>query len=68
MPGDDASVELQDLGLQCAQLTAESSKTRTRQLREPVVGFIGDDFQQLLDTPATDRGDNPELGEIGGSN
>ena len=65
MLGDDASVELQDLGLQCAQLTAKSSKTRTGHLGQPVVGFIGDDFQQLFDTPAPDRGDNPELGEIG---
>ena len=65
MPGDDASVELQDLGLQCPQLTAESSKTRTGYLGKPVVGFIGDDFQQLFDTPAPDRGDNSELGKIG---
>jgi hypothetical protein len=45
-------------------LTAESSKTRTGYLREPAIGCIGDDFQQLLDTPASDRGDNPELGKI----
>jgi len=65
MPGDDASVELQDLGLQCAQSTAESSKTGTGHIGEPAVGFIGDDFQQLLDTPAPDGGDNPELSKIG---
>ena len=65
MPGDDASVELQDLSLQCAQLTAESSKTCAGHLREPAVGWIGDDFQQLLDTPAPDGSDNPELGKIG---
>jgi len=34
-------------------------------LGEPIVGFISDDFQQLLDTSAADRGDNPELGKIG---
>lgn len=62
MPGDDASVELQDLSLQCPQLTAESTRS---DLGDPGVGCIGDDFQQLLDTPAPDRGDNPELGEIG---
>ena len=62
MPGHAASVELQYLGLQCPQLTAESSKTCAGHLGEPVVGWIGDDFQQLLDTPAPDRGDNPELG------
>jgi hypothetical protein len=65
MPGDDASVELQDLGLQCPQLTAESRKTRAGHLREPAVSCISDDFQQLLDTPAPDGGDNPELGKIG---
>jgi hypothetical protein len=63
MPSDDASVELKDLGLQCPQLAAESSKTRAGHLREPAVGCIGDDFQQLLDTPASDRGNNPKLGE-----
>jgi hypothetical protein len=46
-------------------LTAESSKTRTGHLWEPAVSGIGDNFQQLLDTPAPDRGDNPELGKIG---
>ena len=65
MPGDNTSVELQDLGLQCAQLTAESSKTSTGHIGEPAVGFIGDDFQQLLDTPAPNGGDNPELSKIG---
>ena len=33
-------------------------------LGEAVVGCIGDDFQQLLDIPAPDGGDNTELGEI----
>jgi hypothetical protein len=46
-------------------LTGESSKTRTGHLGEPVVGCIGDDFQQLLDTPASDGGYNPELGKLG---
>jgi len=50
MPGDEASVELQYLGLQCPQLTAECSHTRAGYLGEPVVGCIGDDFQQALDT------------------
>src|SRR5262245_59967317 len=65
MSSDDASVELQDFGLQCTQLAAEGSKTRASQLWEPAVGCIGDDFQQLLDTPAPDGGDNPKLGKIG---
>src|SRR5262245_64614940 len=65
MPGDEASVELQYLGLQCPQLTAECSHTRAGYLGEPVVGCIGDDFQQALDAPTSDRGDDPELGKIG---
>src|SRR4029077_17002975 len=65
MPGHDAAVELQYLGLQCPQLTAESGKTHAGYLREPVVGCIGGDFQQVLDAPAPDGGDDPELGKIG---
>src|SRR3954451_13370197 len=64
MPGNDAPVELQDLSLQYPQLTAESRKTRAGHLRDPAVGWIGDDFQQLFDTPAPDGGNNPELGQI----
>src|SRR6516162_9512540 len=65
MPGHDAAVELQDLGLQGPQLTAESNKAHAGQFRELVVVCIGDDFQQMLDTPAPDRGDDPELDKIG---
>jgi hypothetical protein len=43
-------------------LTAESSKTRARHVREPAIGRIGDDVQQLFDASAPDRSDNPELG------
>jgi hypothetical protein len=45
-------------------LTTESSKTCAGHLWKPAVSCIGDDFQQLLDTPAPDGGDNPELGKI----
>ena len=65
MPGDDAPIELQYLSLQCPQLTAESSETRAGHFRKPAVGCISDDFQQLLDAPAPDGGDDPELGQIG---
>jgi hypothetical protein len=64
MPDDDAPVELRDLGLQHTQLTAESSRTRTGHVGEPALGFIGDDFQQLFDTPAADRSDNPEIRQL----
>jgi hypothetical protein len=60
----DASVEFQDLGLQCAQLTAESSETRAGRFREPVVGLIGYDFQQLLDLVAR-HGEIPLLANNG---
>ena len=56
MPGDDAAVELQYLGLQGAVLIAERSNTRAGYLREPVVGCIGDDFQQALDAPLCPTG------------
>src|SRR5215467_2480394 len=64
MPSDDASVELQNLSLQRSQLTAESSKARACHFREPAVGCISDDFQQLLDAPAPDGGDDTEFGKI----
>ena len=54
----------QYLSLQCPQFTAESSETSAGYLGA-AVGSLGDDFQQLLDTPATNGGNNPELGEIG---
>ena len=54
MPGDDAAVELQYFGLQCPQLTAECGKTSARYLREPALGRIGNDVQQLLDASASD--------------
>jgi hypothetical protein len=63
MPGDHASVELQDFGCRCPQLAAESRKTRAGHLREPAVSCFGDDFQQLLDTSAPEGDDNPELGK-----
>jgi hypothetical protein len=65
MPGHDASDELQYLGLQRLQLAAKRNNARASYLREPAVGWIGDDFQQLLNTPAPDGGNDPELGKIG---
>ncbi|MET4629058.1 hypothetical protein ABIB83_006094 [Bradyrhizobium sp. I1.8.5] len=65
MPGDDASVELQDLGLQRSQLSAECRNAGAGHFREPGVSCIGYDFQKLLDTSASDGGDDPELGKIG---
>jgi hypothetical protein len=44
MPGDDAAVERQYLGLQCPQLTAESGKAHAGHFWKPAVGCIGNDF------------------------
>jgi hypothetical protein len=63
MPSDDKPVELQDLGLQVPELTAESRKTGAGHFREPVVSWIGDDFQQVLNPSAPDGSNDPELGK-----
>jgi hypothetical protein len=65
VPGNDAAVKLQDRGLQRAQLTAKSSKAHPGDLRDSVFGFIGEDFQQLLDATPPNRCDNPELDKMG---
>ncbi|MGY4236456.1 hypothetical protein ACVIIW_005403 [Bradyrhizobium sp. USDA 4449] len=44
---------------------AKSSKAHPGGLRNPVFGVVGGDFQQLLDTPASDGSDDPELGKMG---
>ncbi len=64
MPCHDAAIEGQDLGFQCHQLTPKSSHTGPCYLWEPSVVGIGDGFKQLLDTTASDRCDDPELGQV----
>ena len=61
MPSPDHTIELQNLRLQHPQLGAESGHTRTGDLGQPLVICIGDDAEQLLDTIASDRRDDPEL-------
>ena len=65
MPGHDASVELQDLRLEHPQLRAKGGKTLACDLWHAIVIRIGDDVEQLLDTVAADRRDDPELGKMG---
>ena len=60
-----STVELQDLRLEHPQLGAERGKTRARDLGHPFVTWIGDDTEQFLDTIASDRCDDPELGKMG---
>src|SRR6476659_5202996 len=65
MPGQDAPIELQDLCLEHPQLRAKGGKTLTCDLWHPLVIRIGDDVEELLDTVAANRRDDPELGEMG---
>ena len=65
MPSHDQTVELQNLLLEPAQLSAECCETRTRDLRNSLVIWIGNDIEQLLDTIASDRRNDPKLGKMG---
>jgi hypothetical protein len=65
VPGHDQAIELQNLGLQHPQLGAESRDTGTRDLGQPFVARIGNDFEQLTDTLASDRRNDPEFGKMG---
>jgi hypothetical protein len=55
VPGHDPTVKLQDLCLQHPQLAAESGNTRTCDLRQPLVIWISNDAEQLLDTTRSAR-------------
>src|SRR5262249_16751193 len=48
----------------CQQLSPKSSHAGTCYLWQPSGVGIGDDFEQLLDTTAPDRCDDPELGQV----
>ena len=61
VPSPDHTIELQNLCLQHLQLGTESGHTRTCNLGQSPVTCISDDAEQLLDTMASDRRDNPEL-------
>ena len=52
-------------GLQCHQLSAKRGNARARHFRQPGVLDIGNDFQQLLDAPASNRRYDPELCKAG---
>src|SRR6266568_9482304 len=64
VPGHDEAIEVQDLGLQHPQLGTKCGETRPRNLRYAVVSGIGDDIEQFLDTIASDRRDDAELGKV----
>jgi 2-polyprenyl-6-methoxyphenol hydroxylase-like FAD-dependent oxidoreductase len=58
-------VELQYLLLDPAQLSPECRGTHTSHLRNSLVVWIGHDIEQLIDTVASNRRNDPELGKIG---
>src|SRR6476659_5198496 len=65
VPGPDQPVELQYLLLDPPQLIPECRETRTSYLRNSLVVWIGYNIEQLLDTVAPDRCNDPELGKMG---
>ena len=64
MPGDDHPVELQNLLFEPAQLSPQCGETGTGYRRNARVSWIGDDIEQRLNTLASDRRDDPELGKM----
>src|SRR5665213_388479 len=65
VPAQNHTVELQNLLLEPSQVSSESGNTCACNVRHPLVGWIGDDIEQLLDTLAPDRRDDPQLGKMG---
>jgi hypothetical protein len=62
VPNQGPAIELQNPRLEPTQLDPESGNTRPRNLRDPRVSGIGDDFEQLFNPSPTNRCDDPELG------
>src|SRR4029453_697888 len=65
MPSHDQTIELQNLRLQHMKLGAESGDACTCDLGQALVGCIRHDIEQLVDTFASDRRDDPKLGKVG---
>jgi hypothetical protein len=65
VPGQDPTVELQDLRLQGPQLRAKGGETRPCDLGHALVTRIRDDIEQLFNSLASHRGYDPELGQMG---
>ena len=63
MPGKDVSVELQYLGLQYAQLAAESSKTGGAGSGSLQSAVLATTFSNCSTPLPSDRDNNPELGK-----
>src|SRR5271168_3088982 len=65
VPVHDHPIGLQNLLLEAKQLSAERGETCARNLRHPVVVWIGNNMEQLLDALASDRRDNAKLRKVG---
>ena len=65
MPSHDHTVEPQNLLLEPTQLSPKRCEAYAGYLRNSLVTWIGDDIEQFLDTFASDRSDDPELGKMG---
>src|SRR6266436_5768112 len=55
VPSHDATIEGEDLGFQGQQLSAKRGNAGPYYLWKPSVSVIRDNFEQLLDTVASDR-------------
>ena len=64
MPSHDHTVELQNLFLEPAQLSPKRRETRTDYHRYSLVTWISDDIEQFLNSLASDRSNDPELGKM----
>src|ERR1700688_2525676 len=64
MPSQDHSIELHNLLLEAEQLSTERGKTRSGNLRHPLVARVGNNTQQFGHSFASDRRDNAELGKM----
>jgi len=61
VPSQDPTIKLQNLRFELLQLDPESGNTRSRNFRHLGVIGVGNDFEQVLDTSAPNRRDDPEF-------
>jgi hypothetical protein len=64
VPGHDQAIKLQYPRLEHLQLGTKRRNTHACDIRQPFVIVISGDLEQLFNTSASDRGDDPELGKV----
>ena len=64
MPGVYLPVELKDLSFELAEQSAQGFETRTGDIRDAIIFWIGDSIEQFLHAVAADGSDNTELGQV----